>query len=192
MRTSESERFNSANKCAFSVRVRPRAAEIWAATRFHARGVFKAQNNASSVCCATRVGLESSPIALTSLKSAAYSGLLRPSGGGKRNCDGRLSTHGVMVAICGVAPKALAGGVGRQKPTADVPATPCTPMNGGGAGTNPSVSLVVQMASATVWPQATPAAIACGFSVNASAASEASRRAVSVPVCAGYSFKRIA
>src|SRR5438876_8891488 len=97
---------------------------------------------------------------LTSLRSLAYSWLLRASGAPKRNCDGRLSTHGVMVAICGVAPKALAGGVGRQTPMAGVPATPCAPMNGGGVGANPSVSRAVQMASATVWPQATPAAIA--------------------------------
>src|SRR5258708_6075125 len=127
----------------------------------------------------------------TSLRSLAYSWLLRASGGGKRNCDGRVSTHGVMVAICGVAPEALAGGVGRQKPTAaGVPTMPSTPRNGGGVGANPSVSREVQMASATVWPQATPAAMASAFSVDASAAIDASRRAVSVPL--GYRLKRIA
>src|SRR5467141_5434789 len=132
------------------------------------------------------------PIDFTSLKSAAYSALLRATGGGKRNCDGRVRTQGVMVAICGVAPKALAGGVGRQAPTAGVPTTPCTPINGGGVGANPSVSREVQMASATVWPQATPAAMDSTFSVDASAISDAFSRVVSVPLCAGYSFRRIA
>jgi hypothetical protein len=44
-----------------------------------------------------------------------YCGLLRVSGGGKRNSEGRVNTQGVIVAICGVAPDAFAGGVGRQK-----------------------------------------------------------------------------
>src|SRR6267154_6423173 len=92
-----------------------------------------------------------------------YTSLVRASGAHKRNCDGRLSTHGVMVAICGVAPKALAGGVGRQTPTAGAPATPCAPMNGGGGGANPSVSRAFQTASATVCPQATPAVMASAF-----------------------------
>src|SRR5258706_7089732 len=74
------------------------------------------------------------PITFTSLRSAAYSWLVRARGGGKRNCDGRVSTHGVMVAICGVAPEALAGGVGRQTPTFGAP------RNGGGGGANPPVS----------------------------------------------------
>src|SRR6266436_9150166 len=129
----------------------------------------------------------------TSLRSAAYSGLLRERGGGKRNCDGRVSTHGVIVAICGVAPEAFAGGVGRQAPTApSAPTRPSTPRNGGGVGANPSVSRDAQMASATVWPQATPAAMDSAFSVNASAVSDAFRRIVSVPLCAGYRFRRIA
>src|SRR2546422_4738280 len=126
------------------------------------------------------------PIDFTSLKSAAYSALLRATGGGKRNCDGRLSTQGVMVAICGVAPKALAGGVERQTPMAGVPSTPCAPMNGGGGGANPSVSREAQMASATVCPQATPAAMDSAFSVEASAASDACSRVLSIPLCAGY------
>src|SRR6266478_8428749 len=45
---SESVTFSSANRCAFWVRVNPRAAEICAAIRFQARGVFNAQNSASS------------------------------------------------------------------------------------------------------------------------------------------------
>src|SRR5260370_42489761 len=105
------------------------------------------------------------PIDFTSLKSAVYSALLRATGGGKRNCDGRLSTHGVMVAICGVAPKALAGGVGRQTPTAGAPATPCAPMNGGAVGANPPVSRAFQTASATRCPPGTPAVVASPFSV---------------------------
>src|SRR5439155_17384216 len=85
-------------------------------------------------------------ISLTSLRSAAYSELLRASGGGKRNSEGRVSTQGVIVASCGVAPDALAGGVGRQKPREfGVPAMLCTPKNGGGVGANPSVSLQAQM-----------------------------------------------
>jgi len=51
----------------------------------------------------------------------------------------------------------------------------CTPRNGGGAGVNPSVSLQAQMASATVCPQAIPAAMDEAFSSAASAASDAFR-----------------
>src|SRR5258708_8123652 len=92
-------------------------------------------------------------MSFTSLRSAAYSALLRASGGGKRNCDGRVSTHGVMVAICGVAPDALSGGVGRQKPTAaGDPTIPSTPRNGGGGGRNPTGRRRAQIASATAWP----------------------------------------
>src|SRR6266567_102778 len=111
------------------------------------------------------------PIVFSSLRSAAYSGLLRASGGARRNCDGRASTHGVIVANCGPAPGApgeLLGnpcGVGRQAPTAPgVPTMPSTPRNGGGAGVIPSVSRQAQMASATVCPQAIPELIDCVFS----------------------------
>src|ERR1700731_1250522 len=153
----------------------PPPPESCAAMRFQASGVFSAQNNASSVCSLERLALERLPISLTSLRSAAYSGLLRASGGGKRNCEGRVSTQGVIVASCGVAPDAFAGGVGRQKPREfGVPAMLCTPKNGGGVGANPSVSFQAQMASATLCPHATPAAMDSGFSVEASAASDAS------------------
>src|SRR5437879_13741696 len=84
--------------------------------RFQASGVFSAQNNATSVCSLERLALERLPISLTSLRSAAYSGLLRASGAGKRNCEGRVNTQGVMVASCGVAPEAFAGGVGHRQP----------------------------------------------------------------------------
>src|SRR5207247_6109005 len=118
------------------------------------------------------------PITFSSFRSAAYSGLLRASGGGRRNCDGLLSTHGVMEANCGPAPGALANGVGRQAPTT------ATPTNGGGAGAIPSVSRHAQMASATVCPQAIPELIDSAVSFEDSAASEASRCAVRVVVCA--------
>src|ERR1700682_6467387 len=104
------------------------------------------------------------PITFSSLRSAAYSGLLRASGGGSRNCDGRISTHGVIEANCGPAPdtpgKLLGNpcGVGRQAPTAPGgPTMPDTPKNGGGPGRIPTVSRQAQMASATSRPQATPA-----------------------------------
>ena len=51
----------------------------------------------------------------------------------------------------------------------------CTPKNGGGVGANPSVSLQAQMASATLCPQAMPAAIELAVSVAASAATDAFR-----------------
>src|SRR6202171_2936883 len=166
---------STANRCAFSVRLSPRAAESCAATRFHASGVFSAQNNATSVCSLDRLVLDRLPISLTSLRSDRYSELLSASGGGKRNCDGRVSSQGVIVASCGVAPDAFAGGVGRQKPREfGVPAMLCTPKNGGGVGANPSVSFQVQMVSATLCPHATPAAMDSRFSVEASAASDAS------------------
>src|SRR5260370_21847792 len=89
----------------------------------------------------------------TSLRSAAYSGLLRARGGGKRNCEGRVSTHGVMVAICGVAPEALVGGVGRQTPTFGAP------RNGGGGGADPAGRPEGPMPSGTLLPPATPPAL---------------------------------
>src|ERR1700680_1467041 len=153
------------NRCAFSVRLSPRPAESCAATRFHASGVFSAQNNATSVCSLDRLVLDRLPISLTWLRSDRYSGLLSASGGGKRNCEGRVSTQGVVVASCGVAPDAFAGGVGRQKPREfGGPAMLCTPKNGGGAGATPSASFQAQMASATVCPHATPAAMDLGLS----------------------------
>src|SRR5271169_189606 len=143
--------------------------------RSQASDVFSAQNKATWVCSLERVVLVRLPISLTSLRSARYSGSLRASGGGMRNCDGCVSTNGVTVASCGVAPDALAGGVGRQKPTEfAVPAMLCTPKNGAGVGAKPSVSLQAQMASATVCPHATPAAMESDLSVEASAASDAS------------------
>lgn len=169
---------------------------LWQAAR--QRGSSKvecspAQNNASSDGSGVRPEPEQTPIVLTSFRSAAYSGLLRASGGGKRNCDGRVSTHGVSEAYCGPAPDALSSGVGRQTPTAPgVPTMPSAPANGGGGGAFPSVSLQAQMVSATVCPQVTPAAMELAFSVNASAASEALRRVVSVGLCAGYRSTRIA
>src|ERR1700751_6151712 len=166
---------STANRCAFSLRLSPRAAESCAATRSQASGGFSAQNNAISVCSLERLVLVRLPISLTSFRSARYSGLERARGGGNRNWEGRVSTQGVIVASCGVAPDALAGGVGRQKPREFVvPAMLCTPKNGGGVGANPSVSLQAQMAFATLCPQATPAAMDSGFSVEASAASDAS------------------
>src|SRR5438552_8494308 len=144
--------------------------------RFQASGVFSAQSNATSVCSLERLVLERLPISLTSLRSAVYSGLLRASGGDKRSCEGRVSTQGVIVASCGVAPDAFAGGVGRQKPSEfGVPAMLWTPKNGGGVGANPSVSLQARMASATLCPQPMPAAIELAVSVAASAATDAFR-----------------
>src|ERR1700686_3782857 len=160
--------------------------------RFHPRGVFNAQNNASSDWPVRRSEREIWSVTSNSLRSAACSAVLKARGGAKRNWDGRVSTHGVMVAICGVAPEALAGGVGRQKPTAPgVPTMPRTPRNGGGGGANPSVSREAQMASATVWPQATPWEMDGAFSVDASAASDVFRRVVSAALCAGYKSTRI-
>src|SRR5438552_18793153 len=110
--------------------------------RFQASGVFSAQNNATSVCSLERLVLERLPISLTSLRSAVYSGLLRASGGGKRNCEGRVSTQGAIVASCGVAPDAFAGGVGRQKPSVlGASAVLWRPNNGVGVGAQPSVRL---------------------------------------------------
>src|SRR5262244_668280 len=128
---------------------------------------------------------------LVSLRSAANSALLRAYGGGKRNCEGRVKTHGVIVANWGPAPNAFAGGVGLQYPTAaGVPTMPSTPSNGGGVGAFPSVNLHAQIASATVCPHKTPSTIDCALSVRA--ASEAFRWIVSAVFCAGYTSRRIA
>jgi hypothetical protein len=63
-----------------------------------------------------------------------------------------MMTQGTIVANCGPAPDANAGGVGRHCPTA-VP-----PRNGGGAGVKPSAARHAMIALATVVPHATPAA----------------------------------
>src|SRR5215472_1253151 len=68
---------------------------------------------------------------------------------------------------------------------------PRTPSNGAGGGANPSVRRQAQMASATVCPQVTPAAMDCAFSVRASAASEALTCVVSAAPCVGYASARI-
>src|SRR5258708_16040022 len=149
-------RLSTANRCAFSVRLSPRAAESCAATGFYASGVSSAQNNATSVCSLERLVLERLPMSLTSLRSAAYSGLLRASGAAKRNCEGRVSTQGVIVASCGVAPDAFAGGVGRQKPRElSVPAMLSTPKHGAAVGANPSATLHAQLPSPPPFPPLT-------------------------------------
>src|SRR5579859_2985836 len=143
--------FNRANRWAFSTRERPLFAEIWAAMRFQVSDVLLCQKRASSDWSALRGEPEKAPMVLVSLRSAANCGLFKAYGGGRRNCEGRNRTHGVMVANCGPAPEALSGGVGRQKPTAaGVPTIPSTPSNGGGVGKFPSVDLHAQIASATV------------------------------------------
>src|SRR6202035_5868752 len=104
---------------------------------------------------------------------AAYSALFSASGGGKRNCDGLVSTQGVIEANCGPAPEANTVGVGRHTPVT------AAPRNGGGGGRNPSVNRPFQIASATVCPHAIPALIESAFSSDASARIEASRFGVS-------------
>src|SRR5207245_10763285 len=125
---------------------------------FQAVARCSARDTATFDCPLGQPALERLPSALTSLRSGACSGVLRASGGGKRNSEGGVSTQGVIVASCGVAPDALAGGVGRQKPSEfGVPAMLWTRKNGGGVGANPSVSLKAPMASATLCPHAPPA-----------------------------------
>src|SRR5580765_121819 len=53
--------FSTANRCAFSLRLSPRAVASCAATRFQANGVFSAQNNANSDCSALRFEPERTP-----------------------------------------------------------------------------------------------------------------------------------
>src|SRR5215470_6364255 len=104
---------------------------------------------------------------LTSSTSATNAGLFKASGAGSRNCDGRVSTHGVIVANCGPAPLALSRGVGRHTPGT------FAPRNGGGGGAFPSARRIFQMLSATVWPQAIPLAMEGAVSLRV--ASEALR-----------------
>src|ERR1700739_3217945 len=122
----------------------------------------------------------------TSFKSAANSELVRERGGGRRNCDGRVRTQGVMVANCGPAPGAKGGGVGRHTPTAEGELSiPSTPTNGGTGGALPSVWRQAQRASATVWPHAVPALTEEAFSCCRMALREFMRSVASVEFCAG-------
>src|SRR5438876_1227623 len=117
---------------------------------------------------------------MSDVKSALFKG----GGAGSRNCEGRVRTHGVMVAYCGPAPEAFRSGVGRHTPAT------FAPKNGGGGGAFPSVSRKFQMASATVWPHAAPLLIAKALSLKAP--NEALRWAVRLTLCAGYTCSRIA
>src|ERR1700739_429461 len=111
---------------------------------------------------------------LVSLKSAVYRSLVSAGGPPGRNCPGATITHGVIYANCGPAPGANPGGVGRHMPT------PVPPKKAGGGGVKPSVLRHATMASATVWPQAVPLAIAALLSRVAINASETASRASSV------------
>src|SRR5258707_973154 len=80
----------------------------------------------------------------------------------------------------GETPNALGGGGGRQTPAGGVVSPPCPPMNGGGGGATPWAGRGARMASAPVCPRAPPAAMDSAFSVDASAASAAFSRVVSI------------
>src|SRR5882757_1870974 len=88
-----------------------------------------------------------------------------------------------MVANCGPAPGANAGGVGRHCPT------PVPPRYGGGAGVNPSVARHARIPFAAVVPQATPAAMPALVSRGSAARAvrETAIRPSNVAFCVGKS-----
>src|SRR6476661_5848588 len=116
-----------------------------------------------------------------------YCGLPSAFGGGSRNCDARINTHGVIVANCGPA-AVVPAAVGRQKPTRSIPTKP-----GAGSGAKPSVDLAARTASATYWPYINPAFISFGLSASGPEeipASDAVRCPFSEVTELGYSFAR--
>jgi len=94
----------------------PARAASCAATRFQARGVFSAQNNATSVCSLERLVLERLPISLTSLRSARL--LWTVEGQWRRQAKLRGSPQypGRHGGDLRVAPDAFAGGWGAKNP----------------------------------------------------------------------------
>src|SRR3982750_2062493 len=113
-------------------------------------GFADCQKRPERVWSAVRAALTVLPRLFTSLKSAAYSALVRAGGGPGRNCEGKLITQGVTCASCGTSPGANPGGGGRHWPGAS------PPVKGGGAFRKPSVLRQAQIAAATVSPQSIP------------------------------------
>src|SRR4051794_41691114 len=87
---------------------------------------------------------------LVSSRSTRYSALSSAGGPSGRNCHGVSIAQGVMVANCGTAPGANAGGVGRHWPGAR------PPRNGGGGVGEPSAPRPGPISSATPPPPPPP------------------------------------
>src|SRR5689334_19458307 len=94
--------FSNAKRRAFCSRVFPTAALTSWAMLFQCPGGVSvpppsAQNNAICVWSAVRAEFTAAPSALTSLKAAVHSALLRAGGPGGRNCVERLIAKGVTI-----------------------------------------------------------------------------------------------
>src|SRR5690349_4397535 len=101
--------FRSASSLAFSDKVVWRRTAFATATRFQSVKAVPAQNKAASVWSAVRTELLNSPTVFTSLKSLAYSALVRGGGPAGLKLDGLGITHGSSWACEGSKPLAKPG-----------------------------------------------------------------------------------
>src|SRR5262245_42303100 len=85
----------SANRRALSVVSSFLSSASWRTIGFQARGPVMYQKRPISVCSALRVVLAAPATSRISLRSRVQVSEVRAGGGGARNCDGVLITHGV-------------------------------------------------------------------------------------------------
>src|ERR1700751_2593934 len=124
-----------ANRRAFCARLLPKPRAAWSAIWFQTIQIGAApQNLPIAVSSAVRVALFSSPREWTSLKSAAYRGLVSAGGGAGRNWLALSSTNGVTCGVCVKPAAANAGGVSWYSPG------PAPGVNAGGVPAAPSLA----------------------------------------------------
>ena len=108
---------------------------------------WPAQNCAMLDWSCVRVVLVAEPISFTWLNAAVYSALSKAGGpSGFRNWEGLVMAHGVMLAHCGAAAGAFAGGVGLHSPG-------CDPGVYGTTTLAPSFARRARIAAPTVFPK---------------------------------------
>src|SRR4029078_11361313 len=113
--------FTSAKACAVSDISSPRATATARSAPSQMTAAEVSQNRAMLVCSSVRVALASDPISLISLKSLAYSSLVRLGPSPGRNCDPARRTQGCTCPHPGTSAARLAGGVGTQTPGLPAP-----------------------------------------------------------------------
>src|SRR6187402_2854652 len=121
MRVSASVMLSSANRRAFSSRVRPLALDTERAMAFTGTCVACFQKFAIAVCSAVRVALSLFPRSLVSRYAVANAALVIAGGGAGRNWSGLLRAKGFTLRHHGSAAAWSRVGVGRHLPASVLP-----------------------------------------------------------------------